>query len=160
MEARPRVGYFYAGKEKRHFWLDYFESIKVEDVKAVPVVIKEQTSVYDAAVTLFLEEVSSLFVVGEEGELRGTVSQKELLKISLGASDLTRMPVAVVMSRNPGMVTLEPEENVLEAAAKIFEFDLEALPVVKENGDGKTKVTGRVSKTTLIRLLTDIGKSI
>ena len=161
LDARPRVGYFYVGKEGKHFWRDYFERITVDDIKAVPVVVTEQASVYDAAVTLFVEEVGALFVVDEDKCLKGMVSHKDLLKISLGTSDLTMMPVAVVMTRiGPGLVTLKPEENVLDAAAKMWEFDLEALPVVQEEGDGKLRVTGRISKTTLIRLLTDVAKSI
>ncbi len=160
LEARPRVGYFYVGKEGKHFWSDYFNRVKVKDIKFLPVVVKEQTSVYDAVVTLFLEEVGTLFVVDEEGYLKGSVSQKDLLKASIGSSDLTIMPVAVIMTRGVGQATLDPEESVLEAAAKLFEYDVDALPVVSEEskGDGKFKVTGRVSKTTLVRLLMDIGK--
>jgi len=159
--ARPRVGYYYAGKEGSHFWLDYFARIKVGDVKSVPVVVKEQTSVYDAAVTLFLEEANTLFVVNEEGCLRGVVTQKDLLKVSLGATDLTMMPVAVVMVRQgPGLVTMDPDNSILEAATRMYEFDLEALPIVKEIDDKKQKVIGIISQNSLVRLLSDITKSI
>ncbi len=160
LEARPRVGYYYAGKEGKHFWSDYFHRVKVKDIKSLPIVVKEHTSVYDAAVTLFVEEVSTLFVVEDEGYyLKGSVSPKDLLKASLGSSDLTRMPVAVIMSRGPGLITLGPEESVMDAAAKMIEFEVEALPVVKDEGGGKPKIIGRVSKTTLVLLLTDMGKS-
>lgn len=158
MEARPRVGYYYVGKEGKHFWSDYFKRVKVKEIKFMPVVVKEQTSVYDAVVTLFLEEVGTLFVVDEEGCLKGSVSQKDLLKASIGSSDLTMMPVAVIMTRGGGLATLEPEESVLDAATKMFEFGVDALPVVSEEENGRLKVTGRVSKTTLVRLLVDIGE--
>ncbi len=159
LEARPRVGYYYAGKENQHFCAEYFEKIKVEDIKSVPVVVREQTSIYDAAVTLFLEETNALLVVDEEGSLKGLASQKDLLKASLGDSNLHQMPVAVIMTRGAGLVTLQPEENVLEAAVKMFEFELDALPVVKEEANNKLRVTGCVNKSLLIRLLTEVKRS-
>lgn len=159
LEARPRIGYFYAGKETKHLLADFFRQIKVEDVKSLPAVVREETSVYDAVVTLFLEDVGTLFVVDEEGLLKGVLSRKDLLKTSIGSSDLGKVPVAVVMTRMPNVVMLDPGENVLQAAFKIIEFEVDSLPVVKKLSPGKYKLNGKVSKTTLVRLLMELGGS-
>src|SRR5690606_10308581 len=56
LEARPRVGYFYTGKTGQQLLADKIKKIKVRDYQSIPVVINESISVYDAIVTMFLEE--------------------------------------------------------------------------------------------------------
>src|SRR5690554_7987484 len=93
LEARPRVGYTYAGKDAKSLFADYLRRFTVGEVKAVPAVVREETSVYDAIVNLFVEDVGTLFVVDEEGYLQGVLSRKDLLKTAIGGSDLLRIPV-------------------------------------------------------------------
>lgn len=57
LEARPRVGYTYAGKDAKSLFADYMRRFTVGEVKSVPAVIREETTVYDAIVTLFVEDV-------------------------------------------------------------------------------------------------------
>ncbi|ADL07688.1 helix-turn-helix transcriptional regulator [Thermosediminibacter oceani] len=161
LEARPRVGYFYAGKNTKSLLAEKIRSIKVSDIKAVPVVIKEETSVYDAIVTLFLEDVGTLFVVQEDGSLCGVVSRKDLLKIAMGNADIRQIPVSVIMTRMPNLVTVTMEESAFDAARKIVEHQVDALPVVKpEEFEGKVKykVVGKVTKTTITRLFVELGR--
>ena len=47
------------------------QQLKVADAKSVPVVVKEDASVYDAIVALFTEDVGTLFIVSEDGYLEG-----------------------------------------------------------------------------------------
>ncbi|MDN5330979.1 MAG: DeoR family transcriptional regulator, catabolite repression regulator [Tepidanaerobacteraceae bacterium] len=160
LEARPRVGYFYAGKTKSLI-SEKIKSIKVSEIKAVPVVIKEETSVYDAIVTLFLEDVGTLFVVQEDGSLCGVVSRKDLLKIAIGNADIKQVPVSVVMTRMPNLVTVTLEESAYDAARKIVEHQVDALPVIRpKQVDGKQKyeVVGKVTKTTITKLFVELGK--
>lgn len=161
LEARPRVGYFYAGKNNKSLLAEKVRSIKVSEIKAVPVVIKEETSVYDAIVTLFLEDVGTLFVVQEDGSLCGVVSRKDLLKIAIGNADIKQVPVSVVMTRMPNLVTVTMEESAYDAARKIVEHQVDALPVIKPKEiDGKIKyeVVGKVTKTTITKLFVELGK--
>ena len=62
LDARPKVGYFYTGKTSFSFIAEKIQEIKVADRKSVPVVVDEETSIYDGIVTLFLEDVSTIFV--------------------------------------------------------------------------------------------------
>jgi CBS domain-containing protein/biotin operon repressor len=156
LAARPRVGYYFAGKEAKSLFADFFRRYTVGEIKAVPAVVREDTSVYDAIVTLFIEDVGTLFVVDEEGFLQGVVSRKDLLKSAIGSTDLSRIPVAVIMTRMPNIVTVAPDEDMLSAAKKIVDYQIDALPVVKETEKGKLKVIGKVTKTTLARLLAEI----
>jgi DeoR family transcriptional regulator, catabolite repression regulator len=155
VEARPRVGYYYTGKGTQNLVADYLKRFRVSEVKAVPAVVRERTSVYDAIVTLFVEDVGTLFVVDEGGCLQGVVSRKDLLKTTIGAGDLTKIPVTVIMTRMPNIITIDPDDHMLEAAKRIIDNEVDALPVVKEIDRGQWKLLGKVSKTTLARLIAE-----
>ena len=112
LDARPRVGYFYTGKNTLGLLQEELSSITVEDIKSVPIVVSSEKSAYDAAITMFLEDVGTVFVVeGPEGLLHGVVSRKDLLKAALNpGSDLHQLPVAMVMTPLSKIVTASPEE--------------------------------------------------
>lgn len=162
LEARPRVGYFYHGRTAQALVAEEIKKIKVGDVKGLPKVIRYDASVYDAIVTLFLEDVGTLMVVDNEGHLEGVVSRKDLLKAAIGGGDtsnLKTMPVSVVMTRMPNIICTTPEESVLTAAQKIIEHEVDALPVVRPvaGKERKLEVIGRITKTTITRLFVELG---
>jgi CBS domain-containing protein len=156
LDARPRVGYLYTGKSVMDFVSERIHQIKVRDIKKMPVVIQENTSVYEAIVTLFLEDAGTLFVISESGFLSGVVSRKDLLKIAIGGSDIHKIPVGVVMTRMPNVVTTTLNDSAYEAAAKIAEREVDALPVVEHIKDDtdeiKLKVVGKITKTTITKI--------
>ncbi|HHV33984.1 MAG TPA: helix-turn-helix transcriptional regulator [Syntrophomonadaceae bacterium] len=162
LEARPRVGYFYSGKTPYMLIAEEIRHLKVIEVKSVPVVVMEDVSVYDAIVALFTEDVGTLFIVNSDGYLEGAVSRKDLLKVALGRGDLHKIPVQVVMTRVPNIVTVSGEESVYEAAGKLVEHEVDALPVVEvlaEDGDTeRLKVIGRFTKTTVARIFVEMGE--
>lgn len=161
LQARPRVGYYYSGKS---LLAEALRRYRVGDIKSVPVVVTEETSVYDAAVTMFLEDVGTLFVVKPGGRLEGVVSRKDLLRATLGGSDIHRLPVSVLMTRMPNIITTTPEESVYAAAKKMVEHEVDALPVVRpavdENGSPCLEVIGRLTKTNITRLFVEIGEEV
>lgn len=162
LEARPRVGYFFTGKAVDTLISEKITDIKVDKIKATPVIVKESTSVYDAIVTLFLTDVGTLFVSDDEGNLQGIVSRKDLLKTAIGNTNTHQIPIGVVMTRMPNIVTVTPEESAYEAARKIVDHQVDALPVVKaviENGQEKYKIVGKVTKTTITKLFVELGKN-
>ena len=160
LEAKPKVGYFYTGKSAMSILEDYIKSIKVGDIKSLPVVIQESTSVYDAIVTLFLEDVGTIFVQ-DGGFLTGAISRKDFLKIAIGNTDIYKVPVGIIMTRMPNIVTTTDDESVYTAASKIIEHEVDSLPVVETISDitGKEgyKITGRISKTNITRLFVRLG---
>lgn len=161
LDARPKVGYFYSGKEAFSFFSEQIKNMSVLDIKSVPIVVDEQTTMYDAIVTLFLEDVGSIYVTSD-GLLTGVVSRKDFLKNAIGGMDLNKIPVGVIMTRMPNIITISPEESVLDAAVKIIEHQVDSLPVIEEIGiDNKNgyKVIGKVSKTNIVRILVDLCKN-
>lgn len=156
LEARPRVGYTYAGREALGQHLERLQRILVKDVQAVPIVIRESVSLYDAVVTTFLEDAGTLFVSDQVGHLVGAVSRSDLLRAAIGLVDLNKVPVGVIMTRTANLITLNAEDNVLSAARKLSLHKISALPVVKksEAGDG-VEVTGTVSLATIAGLVAE-----
>lgn len=166
LEARPRVGYYYTGKTGQSVIAEEICKLKVRDVQSVPVVVLENTSVYDTIVTMFLEDVGTLCVVQPGGVLTGVVSRKDLLKASIGNSDLHKIPAKMVMTRMPNVVTITPEQAVWVAAKKMIDHEIDALPVVREISKdddapetNKTyEVIGRLTKTNITRIFVELGE--
>ncbi|SJZ71563.1 helix-turn-helix transcriptional regulator [Selenihalanaerobacter shriftii] len=164
LEAKPRVGYFYVQDSSHLTDFNELYNIKLSKIKSVPVVVKEETSVYNAIVTLFLEDVGSLFVIDDDEALVGVISRKDLLKLTIGETDINQVPVSVVMTRMPNIITTRDNDTVFEAAEKLVNYEIDALPVVENLTDkagvpleDKLKVIGRVSKTNITRVFTDFG---
>lgn len=160
LDARPRVGYFYAGRPASSHLSESLHKLTVNDYKAVPIVVSESASVYDAIVTLFLEDVGTLFVVNQKGFLAGVVSRKDLLRASLGNKSLEDMPVSIIMTRMPNIVTCAPEETLFQAAKKLIDFQIDSLPVVKQQEEDMRnyELFGRVTKTTIAKAFVELGK--
>ncbi|MFZ5633578.1 MAG: helix-turn-helix transcriptional regulator [Bacillota bacterium] len=160
--ARPRVGYFYSGRTPGKVMAEKLHKVKVGNIKSVPVVVNEKCSVYDAVVTMFTEDVGTLFVVGEGGFLEGVISRKDLLKITLGGHDIHRLPVGVIMTRMPNIIYIDQEESVWSAAKKLLDHEIDAMPVVRfrESQDGRKglEVIGRLSKTNITRFFVEMGE--
>ena len=158
IEARPRVGYFYNEEFQTMRQAEQFVQQIVNDFKAHPIVVEKSTSVYDAIVQLFLEDVGTLYVVDTEGYLAGVVSRKDLLRAALGNRNLQDLPVSVIMTRMPNITTISPKATLLEAAKKMISNHIDSLPVEKEvKGKKNTySLLGRITKTTITRAYLEI----
>lgn len=157
IDAKPKVGYFISNKKNNKDIFEKLSAIKVSDIKSVPINIGESTSVYDAIVTLFLENVGTLFVVEKDG-LKGVVSRKDLLKVSMSGGDLNTIPVSVIMTRMPKIIYCAEDESILDATEKIVENEVDCLPIVEISNNGIMKAVGRISKSNIAKVLLEISK--
>ncbi|WZL74647.1 helix-turn-helix transcriptional regulator [Clostridiaceae bacterium 35-E11] len=160
LEARPKVGYLYSGNNPVNLVSDKINRIKVSDIKSMPIVIDEQTTLYDAIVTLFLEDVGTIYITSE-GYLAGVVSRKDFLRNIMGGTDINKVPVGLIMTRMPNVIMTYPHETALEAAIKIIDHEVDSLPVVekaKKEEKEYYKVVGKISKTNLTRVLVELGR--
>lgn len=160
LDARPKVGYLYSGNNAVSIISEHIKRTKVSDIKSMPVVVDEQTTLYDALVSLFLEDVGSIYVLSH-GFLAGVVSRKDFLKSIMGGTDIHKVPVGLIMTRMPNIIMTYPHETALEAAIKIIEHEVDSLPVVEkqeEKGKEYYKVVGKVSKTNITRLFAELGR--
>ncbi len=160
LDARPKVGYFYTGKNTLGMLMEEISSILVQDLQSVPIVISQDKSAYEAVVTMFLEDVGSVYVLDESGLLTGVISRKDLLKAAINNADLRDIPAVMVMTPLAKLVVIAPDESVATAANKIIDNEIDSLPVVKTIDAGKRsyEVVGRITKTNFTRLLVDLAE--
>ena len=158
LEARPRVGYYYKGPELDQI-KDWFSNHFVSEYKAHPIVVKKSVSVYDAIVQIFLKDVGTLYAVNQNGHLAGVISRKDLLRASIGNRNLQELPVSVIMTRMPNIITIKPDSTLLDAAKKMIDYHIDSLPVVLEiDPDAHLyKVIGRITKTTIVKAFIEMG---
>jgi len=162
LDARPKVGYVYTGKTSNGLVYSNINKIKVSEIMSKPVTVSEDTMVYDAIVYLFLNDVGTLFIENN-GVLTGAVSRKDFLKISIGGTDIHRVPVGVIMTRMPNIICANKNDNAYDLAKKIIEHEIDSIPVVEiiEKSDGKDqmKIIGKVSKTNITKLFVKLGEN-
>lgn len=160
LDARPKVGYLFTGNNAINLVSEEIKKTKVSQIKSMPIVVDEQTSLYDAIVTLFLEDVGTIYIISN-GYLCGVASRKDFLKNIMGGSDMHKVPVGLIMTRMPNIVMTHEDETAIEAAIKIIVHEVDSLPVVEkilQNGKEYFKVIGKVSKTNITKLFVDIGR--
>lgn len=133
LEARPKVGYFYSGKSLLNVMGSFIKNISVMDVKSQPIMVSEETTVYDAIVTMFLEDTGNIYVQNN-GYLSGVVSRKDFIKVTIGNHDIKSLPVAMIMTRMPNIVHVEPHESVYDAAQRIIEHEVEFPSCSRKSG--------------------------
>ncbi|WP_053367173.1 helix-turn-helix transcriptional regulator [Bacillus sp. FJAT-27245] len=158
LDARPRVGYFYTGKSGDQLLSEKLQKILVSDYQSIPVVVNENVSVYDAIVTMFLEDVGTLFVVDEKSILAGVLSRKDLLRASLGKQELTALPVNIIMTRMPNITVCRKEDLLTDVAKQLIDRQIDAIPVIRETEAG-FEVIGRITKTSITRAFVSLGNA-
>ncbi|WP_340021644.1 helix-turn-helix transcriptional regulator [Paenibacillus sp. FSL K6-1096] len=161
IDAKPKVGYFPGSKAAaRHNSRGLLQDTKVSDIQSIPVIIRENTTIQDAVVTLFLQDVGTLIICGSDGRLTGVASRKDFLKVTLGNPGAVTMPVSMVMTRQPKVVTVSPDDTVLDAAQRMIYHEVDSLPVVVPgSGEGSAPgldVVGRLTKTSIVKLLLEL----
>lgn len=165
IDARPRVGYYYTGLERKALRDPFLDNPLVRDFKAVPIVVKETSSVYEAICTMFLEDVGTLYVVKEDNSLAGVVSRKDLLKTAIGKMDLQEVPVGMIMTRIPNIIVCYEDDPLIEVAQKLISFQIDSVPVVRVREGGSKDnpvydVVGRITKTTITRRFVDLANGL
>ncbi|MFT8348641.1 helix-turn-helix transcriptional regulator [Clostridium saccharoperbutylacetonicum] len=161
LDARPKVGYVYSGKTSNGLVYQQISKIKVSEIMSKPVTVSEDTMVYDAIVFLFLNDVGTLFIENN-GIMTGAVSRKDFLKISIGGTDIHKVPVGVIMTRMPNIICASEDDNAYDLAKKIIEHEIDSIPVVeilkKSDGKDQVKIIGKVSKTNITKLFVKLGE--
>ncbi|MGL4873132.1 MAG: helix-turn-helix transcriptional regulator [Clostridium sp.] len=161
LDARPKVGYVYSDKPKSSLVNEYINEIKAHEIMSKPSVVSEETTVYDAIVYLFLNDVGTLFVESN-GFLTGAVSRKDFLKIAIGGTDIHKVPVGVIMTRMPNIICASKEDSAYAVGTKIIEHEIDSIPIVEKvmvYEKEQYKILGKVSKTNITKLFVKLGKN-
>lgn len=158
LEARPRVGYYYSGNKTMESVTKLMMGLKVKDFQSDPVVIDENMSVYEAILTIFSEDVGTLYVVDKNEYLQGVLSRKDLLRTSIGQQELSKIPVHIIMTRMPNIVYCSKNDSLILTAKKLIEHEVDSLPVVTESNN-HLKIVGRLTKTNITKAFISLAET-
>nr|WP_330399766.1 helix-turn-helix transcriptional regulator [Peptostreptococcus faecalis] len=158
LDARPKVGYFYVGEGNFSNETTAMKKMKVSDVMGVPLTARQSDSVYDVIVNIFLEDSGGVFIIDDQDYLCGVVSRKDLLKATVGGSDIHKLPIGMIMTRVPNIATVVEDEYINQAARKLMQREVDSMPVVRyiDGDEQKMKIVGKISKTLITRLFVEI----
>lgn len=152
LDARPKVGYFFAGQNFEPLLFEDLYEKSISEIMVPPVVIKKEATINDAVTMLFMHDVGTLYVT-ENQVLLGIISRKDLLRSTISTTSLNQVPVAMIMTRMPNVVTLQEDERILDAGYKIIQHQIDSLPVISK--DNPALVIGKVSKTVVLKHFID-----
>ena len=162
LDARPKVGYVYLGEAQNTRILENISKVLVGEIMSKPVTVSEETTVYDAIVFLFLNDVGTLFVESN-GVLVGAVSRKDFLKNAIGGTDIHKVPIGVIMTRMPNIICGYAEDSAYSLAKKIIEHEIDSIPIAEKiettaNEKNQFKIIGKISKTNITKLFVKLGE--
>lgn len=162
LDARPKVGYVYLGEAQNTRILENISKVLVGEIMSKPVTVSEETTVYDAIVFLFLNDVGTLFVESN-GVLVGAVSRKDFLKNAIGGTDIHKVPIGVIMTRMPNIICGYAEDSAYSLAKKIIEHEIDSIPIVEKiettaNEKNQFRIIGKISKTNITKLFVKLGE--
>ncbi len=115
------------------------------------IAVSPDTAIRDAARLMFRNRVSGLPVVDPMDRLQGIITEADFLRLEVAreeASGPSYEKVGQVMT--DGVVTVNPETTVYEAAKIMTVQDIKRLPVV----DGEERLVGIISRADIVALFT------
>src|SRR5699024_5618417 len=128
---------------------------EVNQFRSVPVVVKEDATVYEAISTMYVANVGTSFVLNKDNWVSGVLSSRALLRASMGNQELNSIHVHIIMTRIPNITVCYSTYALIEAAKKLIDKQIDALPVVKEMKDG-LQVIGRITKTNITKVFVEL----
>jgi acetoin utilization protein AcuB len=142
--------------------------MRVEDLMTSKVFTVEQHDLIDRVFFLIHYERIRHLPVVEKGKVIGIVSDRDLYKalgpksnsnaieaVPGGGSELHVVPKKVQHIMHRGVITVHPDTYASEAAAKMADNKIGALPVV----DKDNKLVGILSATDILRVFSKIEKA-
>jgi acetoin utilization protein AcuB len=99
----------------------------------------------DAVSLMASHHVRHSVVVDDQGNIKGVISDRDVLRALARTPDWKTKPVSDIMTREPFVV--HPHTSVADALAQLLEKRINCLPVVEENG----KVCGILTSTDLLK---------
>jgi len=108
-------------------------SAKVKDfMEAPPIVVSEETTIDEAASTMWEKRIGSVIVVDKEGKMAGIITASDIIFAVTKSLVGRQVPVSSIMSKTSIMAI--PNESVLTAVERMMRENVRHLPVIEKNG--------------------------
>lgn len=108
-------------------------SVKTKDLMQVPpVTVSEETTIDDAAGTMWDKNIGSVIVVDKAGLMKGILTERDVLFSVTKSLTGRGIPVSSVMSKTSLMAN--PNESILTSVERMIRSGVRHLPVVDKAG--------------------------
>jgi CBS domain-containing protein len=108
-------------------------SARVKDFMEAPaIVVGEDTTIDQAASTMWEKRIGSVIVVDKEGKMAGIITASDIIFAVTKSLVGRQVPVSGIMSKTSIMAT--PNESVLTAVERMMNENVRHLPVIEKNG--------------------------
>lgn len=108
-------------------------SAKVKDfMEAPPIVVSEDTTIDQAASTMWEKRIGSVIVVDKEGKMAGILTASDIIFAVTKSLVGREVPVSSIMSKTS--IIASPNESVLTAVERMMKENVRHLPVIEKNG--------------------------
>ncbi len=133
-------------------------SAKVKDfMEAPPVLVNEDTTIDDAASTMWNKGIGSVIVVDKDGKMAGIVTASDIIFAVTKSLIGREVPVSGIMSKTSIMAI--PNESVLTAINRMMKENVRHLPVIEKNGTPVGIISTRDTMSISEPLLNFVFKS-
>ena len=133
-------------------------SAKVRDfMEAPPVVVREETTIDEAASTMWEKRIGSVIVVDKDGKMAGILTASDIVFAVTKSLVGRQVPVSGIMSKTSIMAT--PNESVLTAVERMMKENVRHLPVIEKNGTPVGIISTRDTMSIFEPLLTFVFRS-
>lgn len=125
--------------------------MKVREIMKEAKTIAPDATIKEAAARMNEFRIGSLVVL-EKGKIIGIITERDILsKVVAAGKGSASMSVRDLMTAN--IITIEPEENIEEAASIMSKHKIKKLPVV--SGD---RLVGIITATDIVMHADEIGE--
>jgi CBS domain-containing protein len=108
-------------------------SAKVRDfMEAPPVVVSDETTIDQAASTMWEKGIGSVIVVDKDGKMAGILTASDIVFAVTKSLVGRQVPVSGIMSKTS--IIASPNESVLTAVERMMKENVRHLPVIEKNG--------------------------
>jgi CBS domain-containing protein len=108
-------------------------SAKVKDfMEAPPIVVSEETTIDEAASTMWEKRIGSVIVVDKEGKMAGIITASDIIFAVTKSLVGRQVPASSIMSKTSIMAI--PNESVLTAVERMMRENVRHLPVIEKDG--------------------------
>lgn len=150
--------YYFHGAKYYSFFEQIIKNYPVSNVMSMPVVMEDTSSIYDAVVNIFLNNIGTLYV-SKNGYLSGVISRKDIIRSTVGEIDPYITPINLIMTRMPNIIYAKEEDSIYSCVKKLVDYQIDSIPVVEEVEDKKYKIIGRFTKTNVANIFVGLGEN-
>jgi CBS domain-containing protein len=106
---------------------------RVKDfMEAPPITVTEDTTIDQAASTMWEKSIGSVIVVDKDGKMAGIITASDIIFAVTKSLIGRQVPVSGIMSKTSIMAT--PNESVITAVERMMSENVRHLPVIEKNG--------------------------